>query len=331
MIKAFLTTVVLFFITICGYAYHGESLIKIKDNLYIITGLGGNITFLISTDGVLVVDAGTVKQDASKIKKYIQSVTDKPIKYLILTHYHFDHSGGTCGFDKDVKIITHKNDQKNLIVDGQASIDNYTINDIGAQVLFLKGKLDSLKSQKDTIGSDLENRYNNHLQQYNSSKETFVAQPDLIFDGELQIVLGYDTINLVHMGNTHTDGSICVIFKSKNVISTGDFFFNKYIPSIAYGMSDTENWIGQLQRFADYNFDIYIPGHGQIGKSVDLKEQAKYLVDLRSEVEKCIDKGMNCKETIRSVKMIQYSHYEYQFLLECGVQAVYKELKNNVP
>lgn len=312
-----------------GFAYHGEGLIKVKDSLYIISGLGGNVSFLVTETGVIVVDAGTVKQDADKIKKYIKSVTDNPIRYLILTHYHYDHSGGACGFDKSVIKIAHSNTQKNLLLDGQAMIDNYAKNDIGQKVNVLKCQLDSLQKTDTSNLTDFENHYMKHLAQYNSAKETSIIQPDLIFNGELQIVLDNDTVDLKHFGNTHTDGSICVIFKNKKVVSTGDFFFNKHMPSIAWGISDTKNWIEQLNFLAQLDYDYYIPGHGNVGQSQDMLEQAQYLKDLRHEIKELIQKGLTRKQIGETVRMEKYSHYDYQFMLHCEINAVYNELINN--
>ncbi len=103
----------------------GESnLEKISDNLYLITGFGGNIAFLVGEEGILVVDGGYAPGDGKKVYEIIKNVSDKPIEYVVMTHYHRDHVTGIQEFCGSARIISSENCAKNLSTKGQENLDD---------------------------------------------------------------------------------------------------------------------------------------------------------------------------------------------------------------
>ena len=304
-----------------------DSVINLKDNLYVITGLGGNVSFLTTNDGVVVVDAGTVKNDGHIIQNYVKEITDKPIKYLILTHYHYDHAQGVGGFPDNTIIIGHENVSKNLNHFGPWVLENYHKKMVVDQINALKNKMDSLKSIKDDNWQNVEKEYNSQLQELEYVNETFLLTPEITFKDEMIIALGEDTVKLIYPGRTHTDCSIFVEFTEQNVLVTGDFFFNKCMPYIDFNANcDTENWIAQAKKYANKQYDYVVPGHGEITKPNELIEQANYLTDLKKEINELVKQNKSLEEVQQKVKMTNYSHYDFQFMLGSGIDAVYKEL-----
>jgi len=85
---------------------------KVADDLYVIIGSGGNVAVLVTNEGVVLVDA-KFEQDYDGIVAKVKSVTDKPVKYVINTHHHSDHSGGNTRFIEVAEIISHKNARAN--------------------------------------------------------------------------------------------------------------------------------------------------------------------------------------------------------------------------
>jgi glyoxylase-like metal-dependent hydrolase (beta-lactamase superfamily II) len=86
---------------------------KVADDLYVIIGSGGNVGVLVTDEGVVLVDA-KFEQDYEGITAQVKSVTDKPVKYVINTHHHSDHSGGNTRFIEVAEIISHKNARTNI-------------------------------------------------------------------------------------------------------------------------------------------------------------------------------------------------------------------------
>src|SRR5579871_1951455 len=87
---------------------------KVKDDLYEIEGDGGNVAVYITDEGVILID-DKYDQDHEQIVAKVKSVTDKPIKYILSTHYHADHSGGNAKFLPTVEIISTANARANIL------------------------------------------------------------------------------------------------------------------------------------------------------------------------------------------------------------------------
>src|SRR6202011_582166 len=87
---------------------------KVKDDLYEIEGDGGNVAVYITDEGVILID-DKYDQDHNQIVEYVKSVTDKPVKYILNTHYHTDHSGGNAKFLPTTTIISTANARANIV------------------------------------------------------------------------------------------------------------------------------------------------------------------------------------------------------------------------
>ena len=323
--KLIILLLAIFFIN--TYSQNADSLIKVSNKLYMITGLGGNVTFLETNEGVIVVDAGSVKNDGRIVEKYIKTVTNKPIKYLIFTHYHFDHTNGACGLSDNPIMIGHKNCKKNQQKSAQWVLNNYQKKNIEIKIDFLKKEIDSLKRTKNNEYVELEKEYKNQLKELEYVNETTIEFPNITFNNSMNIFLGNDTVKLIYPNNTHTDCSILVEFPNQNALITGDILFNDFMPYIDFNANcDTKNWIDKLKLYANKNYKFVIPGHGNLGNTNDLIEQVNYLTDLRKEVKTLLDKNKTFDEIKEQVKMTKYSNYGFKGMLKVGIQAVYKEL-----
>ena len=93
---------------------------KVVDNLYVIIGNGGNVAFLVTNEGVILID-DKYEEDFEAINAQVKSVTDQPVKYVFNTHYHSDHSGGNTRFLSVAEIISHKNSRTNILENKQSN------------------------------------------------------------------------------------------------------------------------------------------------------------------------------------------------------------------
>jgi len=329
--KKYLIAIFCKLLFLCAYSQHDNSLIKVSDRLFMIQGNGGNVTFLTTEDGVLVVDAGALEMDGKRIVELVKSVSDKEIKYLILTHYHYDHTLGACGFPDNTMVVGHENVVKNIKAYGQASLDSYKNNDLEPKVAYLQAKVDSLKQIEDPNWKEYEERYVSHSTQLENLGETFIVYPEITFHDKMTIYLGQDTINLIYPNNTHTDDNILVEFVNHNALTTGDFLFNRCLPYIDNKTNcDTKNWIDKIKEYSEKPYEFIIPGHGELATTKDLAIQAEYLSDLRIEIKKMISAIKNLEEIKNEVKMDKYSDWNFQFMLSSELEAVYDELTENV-
>src|SRR5579871_2544512 len=101
---------------------------KVSANLYVIIGDGGNVAVMPTNEGVLVVD-DKFERDAPQIMEKIKSVSDKPVKYVLNTHQHGDHTGGNQKLLPVAEIIIHENARKNMVAGKMAGVPRITYSD----------------------------------------------------------------------------------------------------------------------------------------------------------------------------------------------------------
>jgi glyoxylase-like metal-dependent hydrolase (beta-lactamase superfamily II) len=224
-------------------------------NTYRLEGQGGNITIAVGTDGIIMVD-GQFAPLSAKIKAAIAAISPLPIKYLINTHFHGDHTGGNENFAKDGAIIVAQENIKTRLAAG--STNGIT----GIKTAPLPP--DALP------------------------KETYV-------DGTKTLQVGGRTAVLTHTPHAHTDGDTWVYFADANVISTGDTSNNtkKYQTVDFANGGDIRGMIAANDAFLKMGNDDtkYVVGHGPLAKKSDVQEFHDMLVVARDRIEKLVNEG----------------------------------------
>ena len=261
--KLIITTL---FLTLSAFAHnHGFDNVKIKtievkDGIYMLMGRGGNIGLSVGDDGVFMIDDQFAPL-SEKIKTAISKITDKKVKFLINTHWHFDHVGGNENFSKDgVVIVSHNNVRNRMSKDG-----------------FIKAFNRKTKAA------------------------TKAALPIVTFNDTITFHLNNEQIEILHMPNSHTDGDSVIFFKSSNVIHTGDIFFNGFYPFIDKSSKGSIDGVIKSVEYilskADDKTQI-IPGHGKLANKDDLKVYRDTLIILKERMKKLIDDGKSLEEII---------------------------------
>jgi cyclase len=301
---------------------------KITDNLYMISGLGGNVAFLVTDEGVLVVDSGTIPEHGKEIAAEIEKITDKPIKYLIYTHYHGDHTHGAQGLPSNVTAISHINTRENLEKLDMPRMKEAISNTIPQQIKKLEENVEKLTAEKSPDLEKAEKELEQTKQQFEEYKRIKLVFPTITFNKKSVIYLGNQEIKLLYLGSGHTNGDVLVYFPEEKVIHMGDLFFQNMIPYIDYEAgSSTENWIKILQKVTEMDVEKVIPGHGEITDKNGLIAQAQYLKDLRAEVEKFIKQGATLEETKEKLSLPKYEKMGlYNELIPVNIEAVYREM-----
>jgi cyclase len=301
---------------------------KITDNLYMISGLGGNVAFLITQEGVLVVDSGTMPDHGKEIAAEIEKITDKPIKYLIYTHYHGDHTHGAQSLPSDITTISHINTRENLEKLDMPRMKEAIANTIPQQIKKLEENVEKLTAEKSPDLEKAEKALQHTKQQFEEYKKIKLIFPTITFNKKSVIYLDNQRIKLFYLGSGHTNGDILVYFPEEKVIHMGDLYFENMIPYIDYQAgSNTENWLKILEKVIEMDVDKVIPGHGEITDKNGLIAQAQYFKDLRAEVEKFIKQGATLEETKEKLSLPKYKEKGYyDMLIPVNIEAVYKEM-----
>ena len=230
------------------------------DNVYMLEGQGGNITVAVAKDGIIMVD-GEYAPLHDKIKTAIATLSSQPIKYLIDTHFHGDHTGGNEPFAKDgAEVIAEINVKKRLA---------------GGTTNGLTG----VKTPPAPAG----------------------ALPTKTYTGAFKIRLLGRVADLKHIANAHTDGDTYVWFKTAKVLSTGDTFTNGRYPNIDFANGgNIKGMIAGTDIFLKLVNDKsrIVPGHGPIADKAALVEYRTMLITARDRMAKLVKEGKSEDEVV---------------------------------
>lgn len=231
---------------------------QIKENLYMLEGAGGNIAVLTGDEGVIMIDAQFADL-GEKIKAAIDKLSDKPLKYLVNTHWHGDHTGGNEVLTSDGgTIVAHDNVKVNLSQDRNIQAFN---------------------------------------RQIKAKPETY--WPDITYNDQLHLSLNGQDVFIQHVHNAHTDGDSFVFFTDLNVLHMGDVFFNKRFPFIDLSTSGSIDGYIRAVETAMMMVDedtVIIPGHGELANQDDLEAFLETIKTMRERVANFVDTGKSIEE-----------------------------------
>jgi glyoxylase-like metal-dependent hydrolase (beta-lactamase superfamily II) len=285
-------------------------ILPVQGNVSMLVGAGGNITVQAGQQGVLLVDAG--RADASaKALAAIKQITNKPIRYILDTHYADDHTGGNDALRRAGVTITGANVAGNLTDAMQ-----------GAAILAHDNVLNRMSAPTGK-----------------QSPTPTGAWPTLTYSGdEKEMYFNDEAVQMIHASG-NTDGDSIVFFRRSDVVSAGDLFNTEGYPQIdltkggsLQGVIDGLNVILHLAVPAheEEGGTLIIPGHGRLCDEADVLEYRDMLVIVRDRIRAMIKKGM----TLEQVKAAKPTYeYEPRYGSKSGpwtsdmfVEAAYKSL-----
>jgi len=235
---------------------------KLSESLYMLTGAGGNIGLSLGEDAVFLVDDQFAPL-TPKIEAAIARLTSKPVKFVLNTHWHFDHTGGNENFGKaGALIVAHENVRKRM------SVESF--------IEFLGMKLKA---------------------------EPRTALPIVTFTRDVTFHLNGDELYVLHVANAHTDGDAIVHFRKSDVFHMGDTFFNRLYPFIDTSSGGTvEGVIAAADRVLQASSERtrIIPGHGPLASRADLQAYRDMLATVSARIREQVRAGRSLAEVIDS-------------------------------
>ncbi len=267
------------------------------NDVYALYGRGGNVGFFVGPDAVTVIDS-QFKEVAPGIVSEIKKVTDKPIKFLINTHFHGDHVGGNEVFRNFAMIIAQDNVRTRMLASPETIKKEYP------------ARLEKAKQ----AGNDAMAKFlQEQIEWANKVKVEEIAAPVLTYDSELRIHPGGgETIQIWHLPPAHTDGDSVVFFEKAKVLHMGDDFFNKVIPFIdVSGGGSAKGYLAALDKvIAKVPADAkIIPGHGEVTDLAGLRAFRQYIADVLDAAGRAKAAGTSKEDFVKDVDLPAYKDF----------------------
>ena len=256
-----------------GFAQQDFSKVEVKtipvaDGVYMLMGAGGNIGLSIGKDGVLLIDDQYAPL-TDRILAAIGEITDQPVRMILNTHWHGDHTGGN----------------ENLAGEGALIIAH------------------------DNVRTRMSARHFSAFFKSETPASPELALPVVTFSETVTLHLNGQTIRAEHMPPAHTDGDSIIWFDGLNVVHMGDIFFNEWYPFIDFdsggsvtGMIDNVNQV--LPQLDEHS--KVIPGHGPLSDKAGLVRFRDMLETVSGRVQKMIDDGMSTDEIVAAQPSQEY-------------------------
>jgi glyoxylase-like metal-dependent hydrolase (beta-lactamase superfamily II) len=263
---------------------------KLRGNISVLMGSGGNIAVYTGAHAKLMVDAG-IAVSRPRVEMALDSTGAVPLKYLIDTHYHWDHTDGNVWVhDKGATIIAHENTLKRLTT--------------GTRVIEWG---------------------------FFFPPTPPAGLPTVIVKDEMTLPFEGETIVMKHYGYGHTDSDLSVYFTKANVLHVGDIWWNGHYPFIdagaGGGIDGVIHWVNECLAVAN-DQTIIIPGHGAVSNKAEFTEFRDMLVAIRNNVSQLKKQGKTLAETIAAKPTAAFDAKFGDFLISPAffVQLVYLDV-----
>ena len=269
---------------------------KLRDNLWMLKGGGGNTAVFVRSDGITVVDTknpGWGQPILDEIKK----ISTKPITTIINTHTHGDHVSGNVEFPTTVEIIVQENTKANMMEMR------------GATGIAQNGPPTNIFKQNNGRG-----------------------MPTKTYKDSLKVGKGADEVDLYYFGRGHTNGDSWVVFPALRLVHAGDIFSGKNLPLLDANNGGSGVAIGDsLAKAADTvkNIDTIITGHSTTMTMTDLRQYAEFNREFLAAMRDAKKAGKSVDDVAGSWKIpAKYTGYDIQQArLKANVQVIFDELK----
>ena len=240
-------------IFIAGSSLAGSKLTRISDSIYAYVGadddspsnsFGANAGIIVGQDAILVVDTLISNNKAKAFIKDIRAITGKPIKFVVNTHAHLDHSFGNNEFEEmDATIISHANAMRYMKKASKKILEN-------VEIYFGLTK-------EEMAG-------------------TRIVYPHLAFSQGMEVDLGGLQVEIRYIAHSHSNGSVYVYCPAQKVLFTGDILFTDFYPNMS--SADVNGWVETIDHLMSLDIERIVPGHGPLSVKKDLTDQRDYLL-----------------------------------------------------
>jgi glyoxylase-like metal-dependent hydrolase (beta-lactamase superfamily II) len=299
-------------------------LLTVADGVHAWIGAGGdsNAGAIETPEGLLIVDTQQYPRLGHQLRQAALARTGQPLRLVINTHCHLDHTHGNVVFE-DVPILAH---EKTLAAMnaclGPRIGPAWSVTDHDTKLRFLFGQ----NVLELVAGDDAAQRWFAGRIRLTDYDTVAIRPPDETFAGDFAFHLPDDTVRLHYFGPAHCDGDIVVHLEQRKVAFLGDLLFHGRFPWL--GDCDLGGLIAALGRVLALDVAVVVPGHGPPATLADVARFRDMLVELRAAVVAAIKAGTSEDAAVAEVALPQYAHVQrYKEWMPLDVKAAYRYLR----
>ena len=290
-----------------GKAYRFD---KITEGVYYATATGSLVTgsnnvAIIGSRDMLVVDTGTTPAAARAFIDDLKLVTTKPVRYVVNTHFHYDHTDGNQVYAGKADIIAHDYVKQAIQTLDVLHREPYQT----SQLVNVPRRIDDLKRQlagaKDAAARQMIQQQLKVAQEgFEQLKEIKPTAPNVTYSTKTVLDLGGREVQLLFLGRGHTNGDTVVFLPKEKIVATGDLMESQ----IAYmGDAQFAEWVTTLDALNRLDFDTDLPGHGMPFKGKELITAFQgYLRDLMKQGADLRKQGVTADAAAQRVDLTAY-------------------------
>jgi cyclase len=265
---------------------------QIASDLYFLFDFdGSNCVFLVTDDGVLLIDTRTHPREGRDLLARIRKVTDKPVKWVINSHFHGDHHMG-----------------------------NIVFKELGATFV---AQEETARIMARVQPKEMARRIDGFVKRGLDPAEVKLVLPDVTFNDRMTIRLGGREVRLFYLGPGQQAGDTFVAFPHARALFTPGAFAKHSMPNMLFTPS-VENWIKLLDQVAAMDVDVILPAHGDVATRADAKELAAMLADEYATVKDAVNRGVSLDQAIATLTFPQYKDWRNYARLQAEIKALYE-------
>jgi cyclase len=275
---------------------------KLADDVYAFIGKrnDANALVIVTTQGVILVDTGNSPPETRALQAFIKSVTDQPVRYVVISQNHGDHQGGTPLFAPPAHVIVQDRVYKDW-----ASWKPYQI-------------------------KSWQRRFSERAEALKSAKPIDTA---IGFNERMTLHLGGKTVELIYIDDIYNPGDIAIWLPESGVMHAGFVGYKERHPDIRPDYSHGTTWgmLKQLEVLSALKPRVVVPAHGPLGDVTDLHALTDYLLLGRQKVRTMMGQGLSLAEIEKQFNMSEYKGWDRDSHYPWMAETIYRELQSLPP
>jgi len=291
-----------------AFAFH-----EIRDGVYHAVGTGNltvgcNSSIVVNDDDVLLVDSHMTPAASWALREELKNLTDKPIKYVVNTHFHFDHSHGNQIFADDVEIIGHRFTRDQLVSGASKRGRGWElfVEQLPEQIKQTEQKIADAGDDGDAK-AELERQLEIQKHYLDATNAIVPTPPTITLTKRMSLTRGGRQIELLFFGRGHTGGDVVVYLPQERVLMTGDLV-TAGIPYMGDGY--LEVWADTIEELKSLDFDVVLPGHGQAFEDIGRLDHIQaYMRDLWTQIVAEHEAGTSADEAAGKIDMTGHAEH----------------------